>query len=366
MSIASEVDDASEQYNLYRLLNNDEYISVGVTDVYGTEKSYYVEVTTTDHDTISVFIRLPRLLNNNGENTVSDSPLRLLAGVFAETDGELRVTECELHINPEFDTEANRSGDVMVKTPNTEFELEMLTSLPASATELSRGEKQALQWKANIVAWYQDTETNGRVETRIQYRVDGDERRSLSKAEVDDRFLTVSDEVIRADGQTTATFQLMLGEEKTTMSFCIPPDGRRPDIVSTFIEASGGTLENVENENVVLFPYGSVPEYVYEHIAGEEELLTTDDGLFIVVMEDEINKARKVDYKQNRTESIIQAVFSIVTIAVLGIIGYSVYVGAGAVNAFLLTNVGSLGRNITFAVFGFMLLDALFGVFRDW
>lgn len=366
MSIASGVDDASEQYNLYRLLNNDEYISVGVTGVYGTETSYYVEVTTTEHDTISVFIRLPRLLNNNGDNTLRNSPLQLLENVFTESDDELRVTECELHINPEFDTEANRSGDVMVKTPETELELEMLTSLPTSATALSSDEKQALQWKANVVAWYQNTENAGKVETQIQHRVDGSERKSVSNAEVNDRFIMVGDEVIRSDEQTTATFQLMVGREKTTMSFCIPPDGRRPDIVSAFIEACGGTLDNIAGETIVLFPYDEVPDYVYTYIGGDEELLTTDDGLFVVALPEDVTEARKQQRKKNKYETIAEGIKLVVSVSVLAGIGYGLYLAATWMNEMLLSLFGPLGRTIIGGLLVITVLDSIFGVVRDW
>lgn len=367
MSIASDADAASEQYNLYRLLNTDEYISVSVTDIHATEESYYVGVTTTNHDTISVYILFPRKLTVNGDNTILDTPLSVLTPVFTERNNNVHITDHELHINPAFDTEANRSGDVHLRSESgTTIELEMMTALPESAIELTSDEKQALTWKLSVIDWYENKQTgeNNGVQTKVRHRVDGGDRMSFPGDEVDDRFIMVSDEVIAADGQTTATFEVLLGEQQTTLSFCIPPDGRRPDIVSAFIEACGGTLDNVENTDIVLFPYGGVPEYVYEHIGSDEELLTTDDGLFVVVMQSDVDDARESNYKEERAKSVVEVVVSVVTIAVVGIIAYGLYVGAGTVNAFLIDVIGELGRNIVVGVGGFLLLDALLGVYR--
>jgi hypothetical protein len=222
----------------------------------------------------------------------------------------------------------------------------MLTSLPESATELSFEEKHALQWKSNVVAWYQNTNRDGRVETTIQHRVDGEERQSLANTEVDDRFLTVSDEVIRADGQTTATFQLVLGEERTTMSFCIPPDGRRPDVVSEFIESCGGTLDSVENVDVVLFPYGDVPGCVFDSIGGEEEVLTTDNGLFAVVTAPQFQHAKYVHSQKIKKQSVIEGVKWVLTLSVMAGVGYGVIISIGAMNEFLLSVFGYWGRNV--------------------
>lgn len=387
MSTSNETDAASKQYNLYRLLSNDDTIPVYITDLHITDDAYYAGVTVNETGTLEVYIRIPRILYDTAENSVKHSPVRLLAPALTTTDDgstELQPTEQEIHINALFDAAKNRSGDIEITTPHNEHRLEMVTELPGDARELTSDEKDALRWKTNVIDWYQSN-TTPRSETSIdaserpgsdryhtdtdecdftvtatlQERVNGDERFSLPTDEinVDNRFITTSDAVIQSDEQTTVTYKVPVGEEHTTVSFCVPPDGRRPETVETFIEACGGQLDLLPGASVKLVPYGVGPDSLYD----EEDVITTDDGLFAVLLPGNMTYARGETDSEDHSLSEVVVVGGM--IGAVGVIVYVIFAVVTGLDAFFVAEFGSKGRFLAWITTLWVLLSVSESIF---
>jgi hypothetical protein len=85
---------------------------------------------------------------------------------------------------------------------------------------------------------------------------------------------------------------------------------------------------------------------VFDSIGGEEEVLTTDNGLFAVVTAPQFQHAKYVHSQKIKKQSVIEGVKWVLTLSVMAGVGYGVIISIGAMNEFLLSVFGYWGRNV--------------------
>lgn len=274
------IETVSEQYDLFRLLDRDEYVPTTIQDLLIDEQYYYVKLSSDGSESITLYIRFNRGV---------DIPHREYS-IFAELVESSVVTPSELsgvavQINPDFDESASLDdgvlGSVGVETGDIEYHPDLMINRPTESHQLSKGEIEELQWKANVSRWYLKNKSDGEigVETQLGEIVN-----------------------VEKSDKNTVTFDINLGYESSTLTFPVPPHGKNVAYVKEFIEGCGGTLENMEGTPVILAPNKNAgDQYVLSY--QENGYIQTDDGEFAVGTVEQFDQARiKHDYGDEISE----------------------------------------------------------------
>lgn len=276
---------ATNQYEHYRLLSQDEFFAVSIQDILVCDGYYYLRLTADETASIPLCLRIARDF---------DMPDRD-AAFFARIGDDIppipkRIIGSNIEINPSFDGGVTTGSEqkVAVRAQGEEYdydliidELEEIESFEDGEIDNSKSvhgfDDEAIETfrrEANISDWY------------YTEKLDDHEAVPATFGEIVGANETDSDNRV--------SFSIYLGEEETTVTFAVPPDGDQPKLISEFIETCGGHIGSMEGTDLIL------------ELDNNSRPLTTDCGLFDIVpastFESELEEQRQQERQQRKQE----------------------------------------------------------------